>query len=44
MAEDNVKLPPSVAIEDTVVFWLALQQVAPSIFSFVLSYIVILIT
>ncbi len=40
----EIKLPSSVIINDTADLWLALKHIAPSIFAFVLSFIVILIT
>jgi len=40
----DIKIPPTAEINNTADFWLALKHIAPSIFSFVLSFIVILIT
>lgn len=40
----DVKIPSSVIIETTDDFWLALKHIAPSIFAFVLSFTIILIT
>jgi uncharacterized membrane protein len=40
----DIKIPPTAAINSTADFWLALKHITPSIFSFVLSFIVILIT
>src|SRR5258706_3149949 len=40
----DIKLPSSESITSTAEFWLALTHIAPAIFAFVLSFIVILIT
>ena len=40
----DIKIPPSVKIETTSDFWLALKHVVPSLFAFILSFIIILIT
>jgi uncharacterized membrane protein len=40
----DIKLPTSVTINNTAEVWLALKTITPSIFAFVLSFIVILIT
>jgi uncharacterized membrane protein len=40
----DIKLPSSVTIESTHDFWRALAQTLPSIFSFLLSFVVIFIT
>jgi uncharacterized membrane protein len=40
----DIKIPPTVEIKNTGEFWLALRNIAPSIFAFVLSFIVIFIT
>ncbi len=40
----DVRMPSSAAINSTRDFWLALRHIAPSIFAFVLSFTVILIT
>ncbi|MBP1647315.1 MAG: putative integral rane protein [Bacteroidetes bacterium] len=40
----DIKLPSSIIVNDTAGFWFALRHIAPSIFAFVLSFIVILIT
>ena len=40
----DIKLPSSILINTTAEFWLALTHVAPSIFAFLLSFVVILIT
>ena len=40
----DVKIPPTTQINDTSGFWLALRHISPSIFAFILSFIVILIT
>jgi len=40
----DIKLPSSVTINNTAEFWFALKHIAPSIFAFVLSFILILIT
>src|SRR5258705_2910552 len=40
----DIKIPSTIAINNTADFWLALRHVAPSIFAFVLSFIIILIT
>lgn len=40
----EIKIPPSVKIDTTYDFWVALKQVAPSIFTFILSFTVILIS
>src|SRR5437867_3462277 len=40
----DIKIPPSVTINNTVDFWLALKHISPSIFAFLLSFTIILIT
>jgi uncharacterized membrane protein len=40
----DIKIPPNAVISNTNEFWLALRHISPSIFAFVLSFIVILIT
>jgi uncharacterized membrane protein len=40
----DIKIPSTTEINDTAEFWNALKHIAPSIFSFVLSFAVILIT
>ena len=40
----DIKIPSTQEINNTSEFWLALKQVAPSIFAFVLSFTIILIT
>src|SRR5260221_9285223 len=40
----DIKIPSTVKINDTNEFWLALRHIAPSIFAFVLSFTIILIT
>jgi len=40
----DIKIPSTVEINTTSDFWLALKYIAPSIFAFVLSFIIILIT
>ncbi|MGE5108177.1 MAG: TMEM175 family protein [Sphingobacteriales bacterium] len=40
----DIKIPSTVEINNTVEFWLALKHIAPSIFAFLLSFGVILIT
>jgi len=40
----DVKIPSSVTINNTADFWLALKHISPSIFAFILSFIIILIT
>ena len=40
----DIKIPSTVEINTTADFWLALKHIAPSIFAFVLSFIIILIT
>ena len=40
----DIKIPSSTEINNTDDFWLALKHITPSIFSFVLSFMVILIT
>ena len=40
----DIKIPPSVRIENARDFWLALRGITPSILAFLLSFIVILIT
>jgi uncharacterized membrane protein len=40
----DVKIPSSVTINNTTDFWLALKHISPSIYAFVLSFIIILIT
>src|SRR6185503_12719462 len=40
----DIKIPSTTEINNTSDFWLALKHIAPSVFAFVLSFIVILIT
>ena len=40
----DIKIPSTQRINNTSDFWLALKHIAPSIFAFVLSFIIILIT
>ena len=40
----DIKIPPTEKISNTPDFWLALKHIAPSIFAFVLSFAVILIS
>src|ERR1051326_3003326 len=40
----DIKIPPTEKINTTAEFWLALKHIAPSIFAFVLSFTIILIT
>jgi uncharacterized membrane protein len=40
----DIKIPSTAHIDDTPGFWLALKNIAPSIFTFLLSFIIILIT
>ena len=40
----DIKIPSSIEINNTADFWLALKHITPSIFAFVLSFIIILIT
>ncbi len=40
----DIKIPSSAIISDTPDFWIALEHIVPSILTFVLSFIVILIT
>jgi uncharacterized membrane protein len=40
----DIKIPSAAEINSTAEFWQALKHIAPSIFSFVLSFVVILIT
>jgi len=40
----DIKIPSSIEINDTADFWLAIKHIIPSIFAFVLSFIIILIT
>jgi len=40
----DVKIPPTEKINTTADFWLALKHIIPSIFAFILSFIIILIT
>ncbi len=40
----DIKLPPTAEITNTIEFWLALKHMVPSIFAFLLSFIIILIT
>jgi uncharacterized membrane protein len=40
----DIKLPPTAGISNTAEFWGALQHITPSVFAFLLSFIVILIT
>jgi TMEM175 potassium channel family protein len=40
----DIKIPSTTEINSTAEFWVALKHIAPSIFSFVLSFVVILIT
>jgi uncharacterized membrane protein len=39
----EVKIPPTVEIHNTADFWIALRNIAPSIYAFLLSFIIILI-
>ena len=40
----DIKIPATTEINSTVDFWIALQHIAPSVFAFVLSFFIILIT
>ena len=40
----DIKIPSTEKINNTADFWLALKHIAPSIFTFILSFIIILIT
>src|SRR5437773_1721904 len=40
----DIKLPANVAIHSNADFWLALNDIAPSIFAFILSFTIIYIT
>lgn len=40
----DIKIPATREIKDTVDFWLALREIAPSVFAFLLSFTIILIT
>ncbi|MDP4265560.1 MAG: TMEM175 family protein [Bacteroidota bacterium] len=40
----DIKIPSTTAINNTADFWLALKHTGPSLFAFVLSFIIILIT
>ena len=40
----DIRIPTSEKINNTADFWLALKHIAPSIFTFILSFIIILIT
>ena len=40
----DIKIPPTEKINTTADFWLALKHIIPSIFAFILSFIIILIT
>ena len=40
----DIKIPSSITINNTADFWLALSHIAPSIFAFLLSFAIILIT
>jgi len=40
----DIKIPSTEKINNTAEFWLALKHIAPSIFAFVLSFTIILIT
>jgi len=40
----DIQLPSSITINTTADFWLALERIAPAIFAFALSFVVILIT
>jgi uncharacterized membrane protein len=40
----DIKIPSSVKIDNNHDFWLALKHITPSVFAFLLSFIVILIT
>ena len=40
----DIKIPSTIEIKNTADFWLAIKHIAPSIFAFVLSFIIILIT
>jgi uncharacterized membrane protein len=40
----DIKIPSTIEINNTADFWLAIKHITPSIFAFVLSFIIILIT
>src|SRR5579871_7071693 len=40
----NVALPSTITINNTTEFWIALKEICPSIFAFLLSFIVIFVT
>jgi uncharacterized membrane protein len=40
----DIKIPSSLTINSTADFWLALKHIAPSVFAFLLSFVIILIT
>ena len=40
----DIKIPSTIEIKNTADFWLAIKHITPSIFAFVLSFIIILIT
>jgi uncharacterized membrane protein len=40
----DIKIPSTIEINNTADFWLAIKHIAPNIFAFVLSFIIILIT
>lgn len=40
----DIKFPPSLEIHDTAALWLALRDLTPSLFTFILSFVIILIT
>jgi uncharacterized membrane protein len=40
----DIKIPSSVPVNNTADLWLALRHIAPSVFAFLLSFVVILIT
>lgn len=40
----DIKIPSSAAINNTADFWLALKHITPSLFAFLLSFVIIFIT
>jgi len=40
----DIKIPSTIEINNTADFWFAIKHIAPSIFAFILSFIIILIT
>jgi len=40
----DIKIPSTIEINNTADFWLAIKHITPSIFAFVLSFIIILVT